>query len=67
MLVEAQDFVRDEGTVWLVRGVTLDQAREVVFAVEHRIAGWLVESWAYNEPTLLDVEGWQVLSVKEAE
>ena len=60
MLVNVTDVQGDHGSVVLFRGTLVDDGREIVFAVDHRMARDLAEALAYNESPLAGVEAWQV-------
>jgi len=67
IMVEAQEVLRDEGTIVVFKGV--DQSgTEVVFVADHRMARDIVEALRTpgEMPPQCFVPGWAILSIKEA-
>lgn len=61
MEITATGFVSDEGTIVLLSGLT-EHNREVIFAVEHRYAGPILEAVEAGEEPVCEVPSYLVLS-----
>lgn len=61
LVVTVDGLRQDEGTILLFLGHTQDE--DVLFAVEHRAAAWLLDAVAQlDDDVEVEIEAWQVLS-----
>ena len=61
MEVEVTQIVRDEGSVVVFQGESLEDGRTVTFAVDHRPAQELVNGMLNDEEVIALVDSWQVI------
>jgi len=63
MEIEVVSIVRNEGSVMVFRGTSLEDGRTVTFAVDHRPAQELMNGMLNDEEVIALVEPWQVLGM----
>ena len=61
MEVEVTQIVRDEGSVVVFMGTSLEDGRPVTFAADHRPARELINGLCNDEEVVAIVESWQVI------
>lgn len=62
MQVALKDVVRDEGSIVVLLGETCDgSARDIRFAVDHRMAKALIDALESDDLILAEIETWQIV------
>jgi hypothetical protein len=61
MEIEVTQIVRDEGSIVLFQGTSLEDGRVVTFAADHRPAQELINGMLNDEEIIAFVEPWQVV------